>query len=111
MEKSSKKMPELVLKSSVKTVENEVEKSASGSKVIENENGNFDASTPVVKNENSAKKEIVIAENPLRNFSSVKKNENNNSKNCKKRGKKKRRIYRHTSCGNGSKFSTIHQRI
>jgi len=79
MEKSSKKMPELVLKSSVKTVENDVEKSASGSKVIENENGNVDASTPVVKNENSAKKEIVIAENPLRNFSSVKKNENNNS--------------------------------
>jgi len=79
--KSSKKIPELVLTSAVKTIEKqnsvlnskakseiiEVEKSASGSKVIEN------GSILVIKLE-SAKKEIVIEENPLRNCSSIKKN-------------------------------------
>ena len=84
---SSKKMPELVIYSAKKTEEKEksvvnskakseivddiVEKSASGSKTIEN-----GCSSDVVNE--SSKRSIVIAENPLKNCSS-KKNEENNS--------------------------------
>ena len=94
---SSKKIPELILKSSVKSnaksavkftdmekeispIKNEVQKSASGSKVIENVFENRNEYTPVLRNEKdkSSKKENVNEENPLK-CSTIKKIENNNS--------------------------------